>query len=66
MFTTTLKSIIPLPDKHGKFMYDILQGSAVMALYPDTTSFYRAVIVSGPEMVQAEKGKVRSPVPSFE
>ena len=42
-------------------MYDlpIPHNAAVMALYPDTTSFYRAVIVSGPDMVLAEKGKVR-------
>ncbi|KAL8292126.1 hypothetical protein RQP46_001592 [Phenoliferia psychrophenolica] len=56
-FSANIKSIIPLPDKHGKFIYDIPVGAAVMALYPDTTSFYRAVIVSGPEMIQAEKGK---------
>ncbi|KAK4700353.1 SAGA-associated factor 29, partial [Phenoliferia sp. Uapishka_3] len=57
VFNTTIKYLIPLPDKHGKSMYDIPVGSAVMALYPDTTSFYRAVIVSGPEMLQVDKGK---------
>ncbi|KAL8279598.1 hypothetical protein RQP46_007911 [Phenoliferia psychrophenolica] len=52
IFTTTIKSIIPLPGKHDKYIHPL--GAAVMALYPDTDSFYRAVIVSGPEI---EKGK---------
>mgnify|MGYP001568040738 CR=1 FL=1 len=34
-----------------------------MALYPDTTSFYRAIVVSGP--VTLEKGKVGLFLSSF-
>lgn len=60
-YNTTLKSIIPLPDMRDKTKtypeHDYPPQTQVMALYPDTTSFYRAIIVSGPE-VNAEKGKV--------
>lgn len=50
-YNTTLKNIIPLPDRRLPNSYpehDFAPGLAVLALYPDTTSFYRATIVSGP------------------
>lgn len=62
-YTTNLKSIIPLPDIKDKARtfpeHDYLAGLHVMALYPDTTAFYRAQIMSGPELI-VEKGKVRT------
>jgi SAGA-associated factor 29 len=56
VWTTTLKSIILLPDpeasptvsSHPSNLEDIPKGSQVLGLYPDTTSFYRATVVSAP------------------
>jgi SAGA-associated factor 29 len=53
---TTLKSIIGLPDpdapptssSHPSNMEDFAKGSQVLAIYPDTTTFYRATVVSAP------------------
>ena len=55
-FNTTLRSIIPLPDpksspnlsSHPSNLEDFPRGSTVLGLYPDTTSFYRATVVSAP------------------
>lgn len=65
-YNTTLKSIVPLPDKNDPHKtypdHDYAAGTQVMALYPDTTSFYRAIIQSGPIplITGTEKGKVSS------
>lgn len=55
-WTTTLKNIILLPDpeaapsvsSHPSNLQDFARGTQVLALYPDTTSFYRATVVSAP------------------
>ncbi|KAK6907771.1 SAGA-associated factor 29 [Kwoniella mangroviensis CBS 10435] len=55
-YNTTLRSIIPLPDptsashlsSHPTNLEDFPRDSQVLALYPDTTSFYRATVVSPP------------------
>ncbi len=65
-YNATLKSLVPLPDSRTPETrtatyppQEYPPGTQVMALYPDTTSFYKAYIVSGPESVPAlEKGKV--------
>ncbi|KAE8209470.1 hypothetical protein CF327_g6546 [Tilletia walkeri] len=47
-WNTTLKAIVPLPENvHTLPPHDYTPGSQVMALYPDTTCFYRATVVSG-------------------
>ena len=55
-WNTTLRFVIPLPDpnsdphlsSHPSNLEDFPKGSIVLALYPDTTSFYRATVVSAP------------------
>lgn len=55
-WVTSLRSIIPLPDReappgsssHPSNLEDYPRGSSVLALYPDTTSFYQATVVSAP------------------
>ncbi|TXT15885.1 hypothetical protein VHUM_00388 [Vanrija humicola] len=55
-WVTSLRSIIPLPDReappssssHPSNLEDFPRGSSVLALYPDTTSFYQATVVSAP------------------
>ncbi|OCF37307.1 SAGA-associated factor 29 [Kwoniella heveanensis BCC8398] len=55
-YNTTLRSIIPLPDpdspshlsSHPSNLEDYGRGSQVLALYPDTTSFYRATVMAPP------------------
>lgn len=52
-WSTTIRSIIPLPDKdapgsHPANYVEYPAGSTVLALYPDTTSFYRATVISAP------------------
>ncbi|WVW84985.1 hypothetical protein I302_107021 [Kwoniella bestiolae CBS 10118] len=55
-YNTTLRSIIPLPDptspshlsSHPLNLEDFPRDSQVLALYPDTTSFYRATVISPP------------------
>ncbi|SCZ89159.1 BZ3500_MvSof-1268-A1-R1_Chr9g10314 [Microbotryum saponariae] len=59
-FNTTTKSIIPLPDRMNNKTYpnhDYTPGQAVLALYPETTSFYRAIVQSGPVPVPGSTGK---------
>lgn len=56
MYNTTLRSLIPLPDpdgpihlsSHPRQLEDFPKGSTVLALYPDTTSFYRATVLAAP------------------
>lgn len=63
-FSTTLKSIVPLPDiRDRKSTYpehDYIKGTQVMALYPDTTSFYSAKIVAGPFAMKVSRHFCRS------
>lgn len=55
-YNTTIRSIIPLPDPgvspsnpaHISFYEDQPRGAAVLAMYPETTSFYRATVLSPP------------------
>lgn len=55
-YTTTLKSLIPLPDPESSptsashpNAYDEYQtGTTVLGLYPDTSCFYTAVVAGGP------------------
>ncbi|GAA5936666.1 Sgf29p [Sporobolomyces koalae] len=59
-WNTTLKSIIPLPDKLDERTYPehpYPGGTSVLALYPETTSFYAATIEGGPYAVSTGTGK---------
>ncbi|KAI6044783.1 SGF29 tudor-like domain-containing protein [Pisolithus marmoratus] len=55
-YNTTLRAIIPLPDpssppnsaSHPNAYQEFPAGSTVMALYPDTSCFYRAEVVAAP------------------
>jgi len=55
-----IKSIIPLPDPNAAFSsyQDFPAGSTVMALYPDTSCFYRAEVIATPKELQPS-GRVR-------
>ncbi|TDL22219.1 hypothetical protein BD410DRAFT_788950 [Rickenella mellea] len=56
MYQATLKDFIPLPDPdappngpaHPNGYPEFPTGSTVMALYPDTSCFYRAEVIQGP------------------
>jgi SGF29 tudor-like domain len=58
-YNTTLRAIIPLPDPnappqsaaHLNAYPQFSSGSVVMALYPDTSCFYRAEVVSSPSEI---------------
>lgn len=50
-YNTTLKAILALPDPRDRSTYPSVPypvGSEVYALYPDTTSFYKARVVGTP------------------
>lgn len=59
-YITTPKSMIPLPDPNAHFgtpahvssYQDFAAGATVMALYPDTSCFYRAEVISTPKEMQ--------------
>ncbi|CCM01868.1 uncharacterized protein FIBRA_03939 [Fibroporia radiculosa] len=59
-YNTTLRAIIPLPDlnsppdsaAHLNAYPEFSSGSTVMALYPDTSCFYRAEVVASPSDMQ--------------
>ncbi|KAJ7366861.1 SGF29 tudor-like domain-containing protein [Mycena albidolilacea] len=59
-YNTTLKAIIPLPDpnaapgspSHLSSYQEFPPGATVMALYPDTSCFYRAEVISAPKYTQ--------------
>ncbi|KAJ6559199.1 SGF29 tudor-like domain-containing protein [Mycena vulgaris] len=59
-YNTTLRAIIPLPDpnapagspSHLSSYQEFHPGSTVMALYPDTSCFYRAEVISTPKYTQ--------------
>ena len=56
MYTTSARSLIPLPDPnaspnsaaHPSQYPELSRGIVVLALYPDTTAFYRAEVVTTP------------------
>lgn len=56
MYTTSSRSLIPLPDPnaspnsaaHPSQYPELSKGTVVLALYPDTTAFYRAEVVTTP------------------
>ncbi|KAG9315887.1 hypothetical protein JVU11DRAFT_3536 [Chiua virens] len=56
-YNTTLRAIIPLPDPdappnsaaHSNAYQEFQAGSTVMALYPDTSCFYRAEVIASPK-----------------
>ncbi|TCD66620.1 hypothetical protein EIP91_001130 [Steccherinum ochraceum] len=56
-YNTTLRAIIPLPDpnahpespEHLNAYPLFVAGSTVMALYPDTSCFYRAEVIASPK-----------------
>ena len=56
-YHTTLKAIIPLPDPnappsspaHLNAYHQFPANSTVMALYPDTSCFYRAEVIASPQ-----------------
>lgn len=60
VYTTTLRAIIPLPDPnapagspaHVSSYQEFPAGSIVMALYPDTSCFYRAEVIATPKDLQ--------------
>ncbi|KAH7928399.1 hypothetical protein BV22DRAFT_1082964 [Leucogyrophana mollusca] len=59
-YNTTLRAIIPLPDPnaplnnaaHPNAYQEFPAGSTVMALYPDTSCFYRAEVTQSPRDLQ--------------
>ncbi|KAI0049716.1 hypothetical protein FA95DRAFT_1537721 [Auriscalpium vulgare] len=59
-FNTTLRAIIPLPDleatpgsaSHLSAYQEFASGSTVLALYPDTSCFYRAEVLASPRDLQ--------------
>jgi SAGA-associated factor 29 len=55
-YTTTLQDIIPLPDPNTVgYLHaypEFPAGSTVMALYPDTSCFYRAEVIASPRDMQ--------------
>ena len=69
---TTLRAIIPLPDpsapptdpSHLNAYRQFAAGSTVMALYPDTSCFYRAEVISSPQDSQSS-GRVSRTVGSI-
>lgn len=60
-YNTTLRAIIPLPDPnappdsatHLNAYPEFAAGSTVMALYPDTSCFYRAEVIATPRDLNA-------------
>ena len=68
-YNTTLRGIIPLPDAdapptsaaHLNAYPEFPRGSAVLALYPDTSCFYRAEVVASPRDLAREKVSLIDP-----
>ncbi|GAA5851511.1 hypothetical protein JCM8547_001118 [Rhodosporidiobolus lusitaniae] len=59
-WNTTLKSMIPLPQPSDPSTYpdyDFAPATYVLACYPETTSFYKAIVESGPFILQTSGGK---------
>lgn len=73
-YNTTLRAIIPLPDpdahpsspSHLNAYQEFPVGSVVMALYPDTSCFYRAEVLASPRDMQvASRGQSSKHVPTY-
>ncbi|KAF9643914.1 hypothetical protein BDM02DRAFT_3157319 [Thelephora ganbajun] len=71
LYNTTLRSIIPLPDPNAppnsashQSAYPVFPaGATVMALYPDTSCFYRAEVLASPsDMHPAGRGAQSKPM----
>ena len=66
-YNTTLRAIIPLPDpnappdsaSHLNAYPEFTARSTVMALYPDTSCFYRAEVIESPRDIIAKVRRVR-------
>ena len=52
------KHIIPLPDPKAPVSHEFPVGSTVLALYPDTSCFYRAEVVATPKTMGSSTGSV--------
>jgi len=71
IYTANLKSIVPLPEAgvpvgnpaHINFHPIFAVGSVVLALYPDTSCFYRADVISNP---RAEKDPSNKHTPAYQ
>ena len=67
VYNTTLRAIVPLPDpdahpsnpSHLNAYQEFPVGSIVLALYPDTSCFYRAEVLASPRDMQLAS-RVRS------
>lgn len=59
-FNTTLKAIVPLPENVNTLPErDYGSGTQVLALYPDTSCFYRAIVKGGgPKMESLTRKQV--------
>jgi SAGA-associated factor 29 len=59
IYTASLSSILPLPianlppddPSHLNAYPDYVSGTIVLALYPETTSFYKAEVVASPREI---------------
>lgn len=68
MLRSTPISIIPLPDKdapqgspaHLGAYQEFHTGATVMALYPDTSCFYRAEVIASPKDISTQGRVSRS------
>ncbi|KAG6816806.1 hypothetical protein H0H87_002775 [Tephrocybe sp. NHM501043] len=62
LYNTTLRAIIPLPDPtasqgspaHISSYQTFSAGATVMALYPDTSCFYRAEVIAAPKEIHTK------------
>ncbi|KIY43937.1 DUF1325-domain-containing protein [Fistulina hepatica ATCC 64428] len=51
-YNTTSRAMVPLPDPNATSFPQFAVGSTVLALYPDTSCFYRAEVVATPRDMQ--------------
>jgi len=64
-YNTTIRAIIPLPDPtaplnsgaHPNAYPEFPTGSTVLALYPDTSCFYRAEVIASPKEPPSVRGQ---------
>ncbi|EIW80967.1 hypothetical protein CONPUDRAFT_137092 [Coniophora puteana RWD-64-598 SS2] len=73
-YNTTLRAIIPLPDPnvqsnnaaHLNAYPEFSAGSTVMALYPDTSCFYRAEVIASPkDLVPGGRATSSKHIPTY-
>ncbi|KAG6910678.1 hypothetical protein DXG01_008722 [Tephrocybe rancida] len=73
LYNTTLRAIIPLPDPnaspgspaHISAYQTFSAGATVMALYPDTSCFYRAEVIAAPNINAHPKGAPPKYMPTY-